>query len=182
MAEQFLGATAGFRAVDARTVHPDLSPALVDARGHFERRRTGTVSRRSSARSSGASDRAAARCNCVRAEAEILQVRFSKMAFRTRVWSFGKLLILLAALVGTYGLFAAASMRMALRAREVEVPNLIERTVSEAGAMAAAQEPDHHVWTKPRRPDPKIPVDHVTRSGTRAGLNRARAAKRARSG
>ena len=35
VAEQFLGETAGFRAVDARTVHPDLSPALVDARGHF---------------------------------------------------------------------------------------------------------------------------------------------------
>ena len=35
VAEQFLGATTGFRAVDARTVHPDLSPALVDARGHF---------------------------------------------------------------------------------------------------------------------------------------------------
>jgi 16S rRNA (cytosine967-C5)-methyltransferase len=35
VAEQFLAATAGFRAVDARTVHPDLSPALVDARGHF---------------------------------------------------------------------------------------------------------------------------------------------------
>jgi 16S rRNA (cytosine967-C5)-methyltransferase len=35
VAEQFLRATAGFRAVDARTVHPGLSPALVDARGHF---------------------------------------------------------------------------------------------------------------------------------------------------
>ena len=35
VAGQFLAAAAQFRAVDARTVHPDLSPALVDARGHF---------------------------------------------------------------------------------------------------------------------------------------------------
>ena len=35
VAEQFLAATAGFRAVDARTVHPNLSAALVDERGHF---------------------------------------------------------------------------------------------------------------------------------------------------
>jgi 16S rRNA (cytosine967-C5)-methyltransferase len=35
VAEQFLTSTAGFRAVDARTVHPDLSSALVDGRGRF---------------------------------------------------------------------------------------------------------------------------------------------------
>jgi eukaryotic-like serine/threonine-protein kinase len=90
------------------------------------------------------------------------------MAFKTRVWSVGKLLILFAALVATYVLFAAASMRLAIRAREVEVPNLIERTVSEAGAMAAAQSLTIRV-DEARRPDPKIPVDHVTAQEPAAG-------------
>ena len=46
------------------------------------------------------------------------------MALRTRVWSAGKLLLLGGALAATYVLFAAASMRLALRAREVQVPEL----------------------------------------------------------
>lgn len=35
VADRFLASTAGFRAIDARTAHPDLPPDLVDARGHF---------------------------------------------------------------------------------------------------------------------------------------------------
>jgi len=35
VADQFLARVSGFRAVDVRSVHPDLSPDLVDARGHF---------------------------------------------------------------------------------------------------------------------------------------------------
>ena len=42
----------------------------------------------------------------------------------TRVWSAGKLLLLGGALLLTYVLFAAASMRIALRTREVVVPSL----------------------------------------------------------
>ena len=44
------------------------------------------------------------------------------MALTTRVWSAGKLLLLAGALVLTYVLFAAAAMRMALKSREVVVP------------------------------------------------------------
>jgi eukaryotic-like serine/threonine-protein kinase len=58
------------------------------------------------------------------------------MALRTRVWSAGKLLLLASALLGTYVLFAAASMRLALRAREVQVPDLTNRSASEASAVA----------------------------------------------
>ena len=58
------------------------------------------------------------------------------MALRTRVWSAGKLLLLGGALAATYVLFAAASMRVALRAREVQVPNLTNRTANEASAIA----------------------------------------------
>lgn len=35
VAEAFLEVTPGFRPVDARSVHPNLSPALVDERGHL---------------------------------------------------------------------------------------------------------------------------------------------------
>ena len=48
------------------------------------------------------------------------------MALKTRVWSAGKLLLLGGALLLTYVLFAAASMRLALKTREVEVPALTQ--------------------------------------------------------
>ena len=60
------------------------------------------------------------------------------MALRTRVWSAGKLLILAGALVATYVLFAAASMRLALRASEVLVPDFTNRTANEASGTAAS--------------------------------------------
>ncbi len=58
------------------------------------------------------------------------------MALGTRVWSAGKLLLLVAALMATYVLFAAASMRLALRAGEVQIPDLTNRTAREATALA----------------------------------------------
>ncbi|MGC4083845.1 MAG: PASTA domain-containing protein [Vicinamibacterales bacterium] len=60
------------------------------------------------------------------------------MAFTSRVWSAGKLLLLAGALLATYVLFAAVGMRVALKAREVQVPNLINRTANEATAMAGS--------------------------------------------
>ena len=62
------------------------------------------------------------------------------MALRTRVWSAGKLVLLAGGLVATYVLFAAASMRVALRAREVQVPDLTNRTANEATAIATDHE------------------------------------------
>lgn len=59
------------------------------------------------------------------------------MALRTRVWSAGKIVLLGAGLLGTYLLFAAASMRLAIRAREVQVPDLSDRTANEATTLAA---------------------------------------------
>src|SRR5829696_6568961 len=82
------------------------------------------------------------------------------MALRTRVWGAGKLVLLGAALVATYVLFAAASMRVALRAREVEVPNLTGRTPNEASAIAANLGLTLKVDDS-RRLDPKIPTGHV---------------------
>jgi serine/threonine-protein kinase len=59
------------------------------------------------------------------------------MALTTRVWGAGKLLVLAAALVGTYVLFAGASMRLALKAREVTVPDLSNRTANDASAIVS---------------------------------------------
>jgi beta-lactam-binding protein with PASTA domain len=82
------------------------------------------------------------------------------MALRTRVWTAGKLILLAAALVATYVLFVAASMRVALRAREVQVPDLTNRTANEASAIAT----DLGLALKvddSRRPDLKIGAGRV---------------------
>ena len=77
------------------------------------------------------------------------------MALSTRVWSAGKLLLLAAALMATYVLFGAASMRLALRAGEVQIPDLTNRTAREATALSTdlgltiavddTRRPDEHV-------------------------------------
>jgi serine/threonine-protein kinase len=90
------------------------------------------------------------------------------MALRTRVWSAGKLLLLGGALLATYVLFAAASMRLALRSREVLIPDLTNRTANEATAAAS----DLGLAIKvddARRPDPKIAVGRVIAQEPPAG-------------
>jgi serine/threonine-protein kinase len=82
------------------------------------------------------------------------------MALRTRVWSAGKLVLLALALLGTYVLFAAASMRVALRAREVQVPDFNNRTANEATAYAASLGLGMKI-DESRRPDPKVPAGRV---------------------
>jgi beta-lactam-binding protein with PASTA domain len=82
------------------------------------------------------------------------------MALKTRVWSAGKLVLLAGALLATYVLFAAASMRIALRTREIKVPDLTNRTTNEANAITA----DLGLALKvdeTRRPDPKIAAGRV---------------------
>jgi serine/threonine-protein kinase len=90
------------------------------------------------------------------------------MALRTRVWGAGKLLVLLGALVATYLLFAAASMRLALRAREVRVPDLANRTANEATLLAN----DLGLTIKvdeSQRIDPKVAAGHVLAQEPAAG-------------
>src|SRR5437762_13973716 len=58
------------------------------------------------------------------------------MQLGTRVWSAGKIVVLGVALLATYVVFAAASMRLALRAREVLVPDLTNRSAKDATAIA----------------------------------------------
>ena len=90
------------------------------------------------------------------------------MALKTRVWSAGKLVVVAGGLVATYLLFAAASMRIALRAREVEVPDLSGRTTNDATAVVADLGLTLRV-DDVRRPDPKIPVDRIVSQDPVAG-------------
>ncbi|HAK55346.1 MAG: PASTA domain-containing protein [Vicinamibacterales bacterium] len=56
------------------------------------------------------------------------------MALTSRVWGVGKVCLLAGALMATYLLFAAAGMRVALRTREVTVPNVSGQTIAAASA------------------------------------------------
>ena len=56
------------------------------------------------------------------------------MPFANRVWSAGRLFAISACLVATYLLFAVTAMRVALKVREVPVPELRNHTVAEATA------------------------------------------------
>ena len=82
------------------------------------------------------------------------------MALKGRVWSFGKVLMLIAALVATFLLFAVVSMRVALRARDVEVPNLVGATAANATltvanvGLALRVDPN-------QRPDDRIPAGSI---------------------
>jgi len=82
------------------------------------------------------------------------------MQFRTRVWSAGRLLAITACLVATYLLFAVTAMRVALKVREVPVPDLRNHTVAEATDAAAAEGLVLNV-DESGRLDPKIPSGKI---------------------
>src|ERR671911_2819956 len=90
------------------------------------------------------------------------------MALTTRVWSAGKLLLLVGALLLTYLLFAAASMRIALKTREVVVPSLEGRTVNEASALLADTALSLRV-EEGTRIDPKVPAGQILAPEPQAG-------------
>jgi eukaryotic-like serine/threonine-protein kinase len=82
------------------------------------------------------------------------------MALTRRVWGAGKLLVLLGALVVTYLVFAAAAMRVALRASEVEVPDVRGRSVRDAATVLEEYGLTMRVDDN-RRLHPSIPEGHV---------------------
>jgi beta-lactam-binding protein with PASTA domain len=95
------------------------------------------------------------------------------MALGTRVWSAGRLLLLVVALLATYLLFAAAAARVALRAREVRVPDLEGRTLNDAslvlGDLGLTLRPDES-----RRSDPKVAAGCIAVQDPRAGVTARR--------
>jgi len=82
------------------------------------------------------------------------------MALRTRVFGAGKLLLLASGLAATYLVFALASMRVALKTREVLVPDLSNRTANDASSLAANLGLTLKV-DDVRRPDQRIAAGRV---------------------
>jgi eukaryotic-like serine/threonine-protein kinase len=95
------------------------------------------------------------------------------MALKTRVWGAGKLLLLGGALLLTYLLFAGAAMRIALRTREVVVPPLAGKTVSEATALLSASGL-HLKVEEGVRVDPKVPAGQIMSQEPAEGVSTRR--------
>ena len=103
------------------------------------------------------------------------------MAFGTRVWSAGKLVVLVGALIATYIVFAAAAMRIAIRAREVQVPSLTNQTANDATAIAGSVGLTVKV-DEARRPDAKIAAGRVLAQEPPAGSIARRALRQVAGG
>jgi len=95
------------------------------------------------------------------------------MALSTRVWGAGKRVLLAGALVLTYLLFAVASMRLALKTRDVVVPPLGSKTVAEAGALLAAAGLNLRV-EETRRGDTALPAGQIVSQDPQAGVKTRR--------
>src|SRR5258705_4833677 len=91
------------------------------------------------------------------------------MPSRYGVWSVGRLLLLAAALGGTFLLFFGVALRVALRAREVQVPSLVGKTANEAsqslGALGLTLKID-----PTRRADPKVAANRIMLQDPAAGV------------
>ena len=93
---------------------------------------------------------------------------------RSRVWSLGKFFVLMGALGVTFLVFFGASMRVALWAREVQVPSLVGRTVNEATTVLATSDLALRVEEN-QRPDDKIEAGKVMQQEPEAGVTSRRA-------
>jgi serine/threonine-protein kinase len=91
------------------------------------------------------------------------------MRFGTRVWSLGKLVIVVGALAATFLLFFALSMRVALRTREVQVPPLAGRTLEEATAALADLGLGLRV-DESRRPGDRVAAGRIVRQDPAPGV------------
>src|SRR5439155_17256435 len=85
-----------------------------------------------------------------------------------RVWTAGKVLMLIAGLAATFLLFFAVSVRFALKAREVQVPDLTNRTANEATAAVSSLGLTLRV-DESRRPDMKVAAERVLAQDPPAG-------------
>jgi serine/threonine-protein kinase len=91
------------------------------------------------------------------------------MRLGTRVWSAGKVLLLVGALCATFLLFFAISMRIALIAGQVEVPDLTGREINEASHVLT--ELGLELRDDPvRRPDERVAAGQVMRQDPAPGV------------
>lgn len=92
------------------------------------------------------------------------------MAAITRARTIGRTIVLVGALAGTYLLFTAATMRLALRAREVSVPALVG--LEPAEASAAMESAGLTLKVDDNRPfDPKVPFGRIASQDPAAGVD-----------
>lgn len=91
------------------------------------------------------------------------------MAISNRVWGAGRILVIGGALLATYLLFAAAALRVAVRTREVPVPDLAGRSINDASALLSDAGLSMRVEER-RRVDPKVPAGHVIAQDPPAGV------------
>jgi serine/threonine-protein kinase len=91
------------------------------------------------------------------------------MRLGTRVWGVGKILFLIGALGATFVLFFFVAMRVALRAREVQVPTLIGQTVNDATLGLADLGLGLRV-DENRRSDEKVPAGQIMQQDPPAGV------------
>lgn len=91
------------------------------------------------------------------------------MAFGTRVFSFGKFVLVLGALAATFGVSFLVAMRVAVRARDVVVPDLTGRTINDASALVT----DAGLTLKEegRRVDEQVRIDHIAGQDPPAGTS-----------
>jgi serine/threonine-protein kinase len=90
------------------------------------------------------------------------------MQLNNRLWSAGRLFAIAACLIATYLLFAVTAMRVALRVREVPVPDLRNHTVAEATAQL--QEAGLALTVdQSGRLDPKVPAGRIALQDPAAG-------------
>jgi beta-lactam-binding protein with PASTA domain len=101
--------------------------------------------------------------------------RTSSGDLRTRVWGAGRLLVLVVALGITFGVFFLTGMRVANRARNVDVPSLTGLHLDAARQLAESA--GLTLQIESRRPDATVAVDHVLTQEPSAGtvLRRQRA-------
>ncbi|MSO82753.1 MAG: PASTA domain-containing protein [Acidobacteria bacterium] len=83
------------------------------------------------------------------------------MPLKARVWGLGTVLLLAGALAATFLLFALVAMRVALRASEVQVPNLVGTTVAAASQMATDVGLALRVDSN-QRADERVPAGSIT--------------------
>lgn len=91
------------------------------------------------------------------------------MPLRTRIWGLGKLLLLVCALAATYVLFAVIGMRAAVRAREVQVPNLVGAPVDEAAQTVATVDLGLRVDPN-QRADDRVPAGRIVQQDPPPGV------------
>jgi beta-lactam-binding protein with PASTA domain len=95
------------------------------------------------------------------------------MPYTFRVWSVGRILVVVCALAATFLLFFGVSMRVALRAREVQVPVLVGKTVNDASQSLAALGLTLKLDSA-RRFDAGVPLNRIVQQDPAAGVGARR--------